>query len=101
MKKSNSYFNYSEFRNGKSATTKLGNPVKFITMCADGRMLVRITPRSRVVESGNLKYVTAGMPYTDKYYSNGKKYHNTDSEYDIVMEASSRPRNAKGQFIKM
>lgn len=101
MKQTNSYFNFSEFKNGGNATTKLGNPVKFVTMCSDGRMLVQISPRNRIVESGNLKYVTLGTPYTEKYHVNGKKYRNADSEFDIVMNAPKRPRNAKGQFIKM
>ena len=34
------YFNLNEFKNGKKATTKLGNPVKFITMTGD-KMLVK------------------------------------------------------------
>ena len=89
------YFNLNEFKNGKSATTKLGNPVKFITMCADGRMLVQVTPRNKVIESGNLKYVTVGMPYNGKYYITGKKYRNTDSEFDLVMTAPSCSRNEK------
>jgi hypothetical protein len=101
MKQTNSYFNFSEFKNGSNATTKLGNPVKFVTMCSDGRMLVQVNPRNRIVESGNLKYVTYGTPYTEKYHVNGKKYRDYDSEFDIVMDAPKRPRNSKGQFVKM
>lgn len=84
MKQTNN-FNFEKFKNGGNATTKLGNPVKFITMCSDGRMLVQVTPRSRIVEQNTLKHVVPAMPYTDKYHVTGKKYPNTDSEFDIVM----------------
>jgi len=84
MKQTNN-FNFEKFKNGGNATTKLGNPVKFITMCSDGRMLVQVTPRNRIGEQGTLKYVAPAMPYTDKYHVTGKKYNNTDSEFDIVM----------------
>lgn len=85
MKQTNN-FNFEKFKNGGNATTKLGNPVKFITICSDGRMLVQVTPRSRIVEQNTLKHVVPAMPYTDKYHVTGKKYPNTDSEFDIVMD---------------
>lgn len=84
MKQTNN-FNFEKFKNGGNAKTKMGNPVKFITMCSDGRMLVQVTPRNCIGEQGTLKYVAPAMPYTDKYHVNGKKYNNTDSEFDIVM----------------
>ena len=40
MKTTNNYFNLNEFKAGKTATTKLGNPVKFICITNDGKLLV-------------------------------------------------------------
>lgn len=80
-------FNFEAFKNGSiKAMTKLGNPVRFITMLRDGRMLIEIQPRNRIVEQGTLKHVAPAMgTVNDKYYTNGKKYRNTDSQFDLVM----------------
>ena len=93
------YFNLNEFKNGKKATTKLGNPVKFITMTGD-KMLVKVYHRSRVI--GFSEKVVAPMMEgsVEKYHTDGRKYHNTDTMYDLVMEAPTRPRDSKGRFIK-
>lgn len=99
MSKTN-YFNLNEFKNGKSATTKLGNPVKFITMCGD-KILVKVSPRFRIIDGPTKYVVSAAESYTCKYNLDGKKYKGTDTEYDLVMDAPSRPRNEKGQFIKV
>jgi len=100
MTKANNYFNLNEFKAGKTCTTKLGNPAKFITMCGDGKMLVQVTPRYRIIE-GPTKYAVGGCtPYTCKYNVNGKKYNGTDTEFDLVMEAPKMPRDEKGRFVK-
>ena len=79
-------FDINKFKAGTKATTKLGNSARFITMLRDGRMLVEITPRSRIVEYRTIKYaVTTSNPYTDRYYVNGMKYKNTPCEFDLVM----------------
>ena len=97
----NRYFNLTEFKNGKTATTKLGNPVKFITMLSDGRILVKVYHRSRVI-GFSVKTVAPEYDGTvEKYQADGRKYRGADTEFDIIMEVPSRPRNAKGQFIKM
>lgn len=98
MKKN--YFNLNEFKNGKKATTKLGNPVKFITMTGD-KILVKVYHRSRIV-GFSVKSIAPMLDGTvEKYNLDGRKYRGTDTEFDLIMEAPSRPRNEKGQFIKV
>ena len=81
-------FNFEAFKKGTvKATTKLGNPVKFITMLNDGRMLVAVQARNRIVEQGTLKFVAPALGTTnERYFTNGKKYRNADSQFDLVME---------------
>ena len=102
MKTTNRYFNLNEFKNGKKATTKLGNPVQFICVTSDGKLLVRVFHRSRVI-GFSVKSVAPAAPEgsVEKYNFDGRKYRGTDTEFDLVMEAPKRPRNEKGQFIKM
>ena len=88
MKQTNN-FNFEKFKNGGNATTKLGNPVKFITMCGD-KILVKVSPRFRIIDGPTKYVVSAAESYTCKYNLDGKKYkgkkyNNTDSEFDIVM----------------
>lgn len=99
MNKTSNYFDFNEFKNGKKATTKLGNPVKFITMTGD-KMLVKVYHRSRIV--GFSEKIVAPMldGSVEKYHINGRKYHGTETMYDIVMDAPTRPRDSKGRFIK-
>ena len=98
----NNYFNLSKFMQGEKATTKLGNPVRYITSLRDGRILVEVSPRSRIVEYRTIKYsVPTSEKYTAKYYPDGKKYKNYDCEFDLVMPKPSRPRDEKGRFIKL
>ena len=79
-------FNFEAFKNGTiKAETKLGNPARFITMLRDGRMLIEIKPRTRIVEQGTIKHVSYVMEtITDKYYTNGRKYKTSESEFDLV-----------------
>lgn len=100
MSKTN-YFNLNDFKAGKTATTKLGNPVKFITMLNDGRILVKVYHRTRVIGSFSKTIVPELDGTVERYQSDGKKYRGTTTEFDLIMDVPSRPRNAKGQFIKM
>lgn len=74
-------FNLYEFKQGKVAYNKLGNPVKF--KCFDnqhpGVMVVQVQPRIGSLNTGS--YIFAKF---DKLYTNGKKYKGTDSYYDLV-----------------
>ena len=98
MKKN--YFNLNEFKNGKKATTKLGNPVKFITMTGD-KILVKVYHRNRIIGFSEKSIAPMLDGTVEKYNLDGRKYRNTDTEFDLVMETPSRPRNEKGQFIKV
>ena len=64
-------FDFTAFKNGKTATTKAGSQVKFICETR-GQMMVSIKERY-------------GQPYTAKYELNGKKYKGGDSPYDLTM----------------
>lgn len=97
----NRYFNLNEFKSGKTATTKLGNPVKFIMVLNDGRILVKVYHRSRVVGFSNKTVAPEIDGTVERYQADGRKYRGTDTEYDLIMTAPGRPRNSKGQFIKM
>lgn len=101
MKTTNRYFNLNEFKNGKKATTKLGNPVKFICVTADSKLLVKVYHRSRIIGFSSKAVAPVYEGTTEKYNFDGRKYHGTDTEFDLVMEAPKRPRNEKGQFVKM
>jgi hypothetical protein len=101
MNKTANYFNLNEFKNGKKATTKLGNPVKFITMAGD-KVLVKVYHRSRIVGFSEKSIAPMLEGTVEKYNLNGRKYNGTETMYDLVMEAPTnyRPRDAKGRFIK-
>ena len=101
MKTTNNYFNLNEFKAGKTATTKLGNPVKFICVTNDGKLLVKVNHRSRIVGFSTKAVAPAMEGSVEKYNLDGRKYRGTETEFDLVMEAPKRPRNAKGQFVKM
>jgi hypothetical protein len=101
MKTTNNYFNLNEFKNGKTATTKLGNPVKFICITADGKLLVNVNHRSRIIGFSSKTVAPVFEGSIEKYNLDGHKYRGTETEFDLVMEAPKRPRNSKGQFIKM
>ena len=74
-------FNLDEFKQGKVAYNKLGNPVKF--KCFDnqhtGVMVVQVQPRIGSLKTGSPIFATL-----DKLYTNGKKYKGTDSYYDLI-----------------
>ncbi len=95
------YFDLNEFKAGKNATTKLGNPVKFITITADGKLLVKVNHRSKISGFSNKVIVPMFEGTVEKYNMDGSKYLVAASEFDLVMEAPKRPRNEKGQFVKM
>ena len=97
----NRYFNLNEFKSGKTATTKLGNPVKFICVTNDGKLLVKVNHRNQVVGFSSKTVVPVLEGTVEKYNLDGRTYRGTDTEFDLMMEAPKRPRNAKGQFIKM
>lgn len=96
------YFNLDEFKNGKTATTMLGNPVKFICML-DDKIVIKVYHRTRVV-GFSTKYIAKEIDgTTEKYNLDGKKYRGTDTWYDLTMEApkTTRPRDSKGRFVKV
>ena len=99
--KTNNYFNLNEFKAGKTATTKLGNPVKFICITADGKLLVKVNHRSRIVGFSSKAVAPVFEGSVEKYNLVGRKYRATEQEFDMVMEAPKRPRNEKGQFVKV
>lgn len=101
MKTTNNYFNLNEFKNGKTATTKLGNPVKFICVTNDGKLLANVYHRNRIVGFSEKAIARVTEGSVEKYNLDGHKYRGTETEFDLVMEAPKCPRNAKGQFIKM
>lgn len=74
-------FNLDEFKQGRVAYNKLGNPVKF--KCLDnqhpGVMVVQVQPRIGSSKTGS--YIFARL---EKLYINGKKYKGIDSYYDLV-----------------
>ena len=98
--KTNNYFNLNDFKAGKTATTKLGNPVKFITITGD-KILVKVYHRNRIVGFSTKAIAPVMDGSVEKYNFDGRKYRGTDTEFDLVMEAPKRPRNEKGQFIKV
>ena len=98
--KTNNYFNLNAFKAGKTATTKLGNPVKFITITGD-KILVKVYHRNRIVGFSTKAIAPVMDGSVEKYNFDGRKYRGTDTEFDLVMEAPKRPRNEKGQFVKV
>lgn len=101
MNKTTNYFNLTEFKNGKKATTKLGNPVKFITMTGD-KILVKVYHRNRIIGFSEKAIAPMLDGTVEKYNVDGRKYRGTNTEYDLVMESpkNTRPRDAKGRFVK-
>ena len=103
MAKTTKDFNLEMVKNGKAIQTKLGNPVKFICITNDGKLLVKVNHRSRVGGFSN-KYVAPMLEGTvEKYLLNGKKYNGTTTEFDLEMVDAyivMPARNEKGQFIK-
>ena len=65
-------FNLEMFKNGAKVQTKLGNPVKFITIAHNGKLVVSVRPR-------------AGMDEVVQYNIDGKKYTGTSTMYDLEM----------------
>ena len=65
-------FNLEMFKNGAKAQTKLGNPVRFITIANNGKIIVAIKPRWRMEEVA-------------QYNLDGRKYAGTDTMYDLEM----------------
>ena len=65
-------FNLEMFKNGAKAQTKLGNPVRFITIANNGKIIVAIKPRWR-------------MEGVAQYNLDGRKYTGTDTMYDLEM----------------
>lgn len=65
-------FNLEMFRNGAKAQTKLGNPVKFISITNDGKLFVSVKPRWKSPESA-------------KYNLDGRKYTGANTVYDLEM----------------
>jgi hypothetical protein len=70
--KTTKQFNLEMFKKGVKAQTKLGNPAKFITIDARGKLVVAVLPRFGVEESV-------------KYTLDGKKYNGTETMYDLEM----------------
>ena len=63
-------FNLEKFKNGAKAQTKLGNPVRFITIANNGKIIVAIKPRWKMEEVA-------------QYNLDGRKYAGTDTMYDL------------------
>lgn len=96
-------FNFEMFKNGVPAQTKLGNPVRFITMTRDGKMLICVHHRYNVV--GNFeKFVAPALEgRNERYHINGKKYNGTETMYDLEMVTPyvvTPKRDARGRFVK-
>ena len=77
-------FDLNEFMKNRVAKTKLGNPVKFITITNDNKLLVSVNHRNRVVGSYSKTVVPTFGGETEKYNLNGKKYAGVDSEFDLI-----------------
>ena len=68
----NNTFNLEQFKNGAKVQTKLGNPVRFITVSNTGKLIVAVKPRWKQEEQATYKL-------------DGKKYKGTTTAYDLVM----------------
>ena len=64
-------FNLDLFKIGKKATTKLGNPARFLRI-ANGKLMVAVLPRFTPEE-------------IVKYQMDGRKYPGVDTMYDLQM----------------
>ena len=83
-------FNLEQFKAGEKVQTKLGNPVKFITVSDRNELIVSVQPRY-------------GLAEQCKYTIDGKKYAGTETAFDLEMVKPYMvlpKRNAKGQFVK-
>lgn len=78
-------FNLEMARNGKAIQTKLGNPARIITITNDNKLYVEIM--YRYIVKGSFEKVIAPVlePMTEKYCLDGRKYSNTDTNYDLEM----------------
>jgi len=98
-------FNLEMFRCGANAQTKLGNPVKFISITNDGKLFVSVKYRNRVVGSGVKTVAPMLGSTTEKYNLDGTKYKGASTMYDLEMVKSypikTQPRDEKGRFVKM
>ena len=65
-------FNLETFKNGAKVQTKLGNPVRFIAIANNGKLIVCIKPRWRMEEVA-------------QYNLDGRKYTGTDTMYELEM----------------
>ena len=84
-------FNLEMFKNGMKVQTKLGNPVKFITVSARGELIISVRPRY-------------GMDEIVKYTIDGHKIGCGSTMYDLEMvnpSVTGRLRDEKGRLIKM
>ena len=68
---------------------------------ADGKLLVKVNHRSRIVGFSSKAVAPVFEGSVEKYNLDGRKYRGTETEFDLVMEAPKRPRNEKGQFVKV
>lgn len=67
-------FNLNLFKNGNKAQTKIGNPVRFVTISRD-KLVVIVKPRWREDKQ-------------EFYQLDGKKYKGTETDYDLEMVES-------------
>jgi len=65
-------FNLEKFKAGAKVQTKLGNPVKFITVSNRNELIVSVQPRQ-------------GLAEQCKYTIEGKKYNGTETMFDLEM----------------
>lgn len=65
-------FNLNQFKAGKKAQNKLGNPARFITVSNNNELIVAVKPRF-------------GEEQCEKFTLDGKKLHNPNSVYDLEM----------------
>ena len=78
-------FNLEMARNGKAIQTKLGNPVKFICITNDGKLLVSVKHRSRIAGFSNKTVAPVWEASAEKYNLDGKKYSGTKTDFDLEM----------------
>ena len=98
-------FNLEMFKNGAEVQTKLGNPVKFITITNDGKLFVSVKHRNRIVGTNNKTVAPTLVASNEKYNLDGTKYKGASTMYDLEMVKSypikTQPRDSKGRFVKM
>ena len=78
-------FNLEMARNGKAIRTKLGNPARIITITHDNKLYVEVKYRYMVKGSFEKSVASVVEPTTEKFCLDGRKYHNTDTNYDLEM----------------